>query len=186
MIKKNNDEFLSEAYWIEKLKHNLNKVAVQSKEKDYNVFNTNSLNSIIRSKKPKYSSVADAVKEMMERSGLTAYMQEQQNVKFSKKANHEIRLFKEFPQAELTLNNIIESMGGYSPIVAVISKLKSIHSNDIKDNSLFEDESLIKYVANKNMEEKAKNPQAQQNSLLGKIHHENDEEKEEKSILFDK
>lgn len=184
MVKK--DNFLSDIYWAEKIKINLEKNAVQSRRNDQYLFNNDKIYSVIRSKKPKYSSVPEAVKEMMERSGLTSYLQNQQNIKLSKKANTNIKLFNEFPQAQVTLDNIIESMGGYSAISAVISKLKNIHSMDIKDHSLFEDENLLSYIAKKNMEEKSKNPKPQDNSLLGKIHHESDESENNESILFDK
>lgn len=176
---------ISEIFLEEDFKKNLKKIAVKSKKDDDFLFNQ--INSVIKSKKPKYSSVSEAVKEMMERSGLTSYLKQKDlQTKLSKKANENVRLFSEFPQAKITIDNFIESMGGYSPIPAVVSKIKSIHSLDVKDNSLFEDESLIKYIANKNIEEKSKNPKSENNSLLGKIHQENDTEKEEPSILFGK
>lgn len=177
MIKKQSDNYLSEAYWLEKIK-----IAVESKRVDKQLFSD--LNSIVKSKKSKYSSVSEAVKEMMERSGLTKYLESKKiSNKVSKKANTNIKLFEVCPQAETTLNNIIESAKGYLALPAVISKLKSYHLNDVKDPSLFEDDNLSKYIINKNIQLKADDSNISSN--LGKADNETDM-KEEQSIIFGK
>lgn len=69
-------------YWLKKFEESL-KVAVQPKANDQSIFDQ--INSIVNGTKPRYSSVAAAVEEMKNRSGLTAYLDK---IKTSNEANN--------------------------------------------------------------------------------------------------
>lgn len=177
MIKKSFENSVLDKYWEELLKTNLEKVAVQSKRVDDLLFHK--ITDVVKSKQSKFSSVEDKVNEMMERSGLNAYLQN--NVKLSKKANSEnkdtqnqnntIRLFKECPQALNTLDNIIQDSKGTLPVIGIIDKLHKLHGRDIHNDALFQDDSLKQFIAQKNLEVKA---EPEESSTLGKNHFKDD------------
>lgn len=188
MIKKSFENSVLDKYWEESLKANLEKVAVQSKRVDDLLFHK--ITDVVKSKQSKFSSVEDKVNEMMERSGLNAYLKN--NVKLSKKANskneedtevninindnkenqnHTVRLFKECPQALNTLDNIIQDSKGTLPVIGIIDKLHKLHGRDIHNDALFQDDSLKQFIAQKNLEVKAK---PEESSTLGKNHFKDD------------
>jgi len=187
MIKKSFENSVLDKYWGELLKTNLEKVAVQSKRVDDLLFHK--ITDVVKSKQSKFSSVEDKVNEMMERSGLNAYLQN--NVKLSKKANsdedteanininekedsnsnHTVRLFKECPQALNTLENIIQDSKGTLPVIGIIDKLHKLHGRDIHNDALFQDDSLKQFIAQKNLEIKA---EPEESSTLGKNHFKDD------------
>lgn len=188
MIKKSFENSVLDKYWEESLRANLEKVAVQSKRVDDLLFHK--ITDVVKSKQSKFSSVEDKVNEMMERSGLNAYLKN--NVKLSKKANseedvevninindnkenenqnHAVRLFKECPQALNTLENIIQDSKGTLPVIGIIDKLYKLHRRDIHNDSLFQDDSLKQFIAQKNLEVKA---EPEESSTLGKNHFKDD------------
>ena len=71
IVSRNSDENVSEDHWLKQFEKTLQKGAVQSVSKDSFY---DQINAIIGGTKSKYSSVADAVEDMKERSGLMAYL----------------------------------------------------------------------------------------------------------------
>ncbi len=169
--------------WFEQLESNLSKQAVQPKRVDDNLFNQ--INSIIDRSKSKFKNVADKVKDMQSRSGLTDYLEkinktseEETNGKVvsAQKVVEDVKIepvkpvsevssntnlpdvIVKFPQLQQTLENYIrDSKGNYS-IPSIISKMKSIHFKDIPDNKDWDDEKLIRYISQLNLHAKAQNP----------------------------
>ncbi|MCZ2224515.1 MAG: hypothetical protein LC122_12900 [Chitinophagales bacterium] len=169
MIRRTKDELKLEEQWLKSIEQNLNKSAVQAAKADEDLFSK--INNIINSKKPKFSSVSEAVEEMKERSGLNNYLRKKQQEKF---ANNTIMLFKKYPNIEQTFKNYIEDTGGYLPIPAVIEKVKSIYSSTVLEPEYWDDQNLIKYVVNLSLLEKAKKPQDKSEMNLGKNLYKND------------
>lgn len=71
IVNRNSDENMSEDHWLKQFEKTLKKDAVQpiNQQSFYD-----QINSILGGTKSKYSSVADAVEDMKERSGLSAYL----------------------------------------------------------------------------------------------------------------
>jgi len=156
-------------YWLKEFEKNLKKSAVQSKEKDDSLFNQ--INYIMHGTKSKYSSVAEAVEEMKNRAGLTAYLEkiklsENDKVKNKKTASVNANMpdiFTENPQVKTTIENYIRSTKGNVPIPAILEKINSIHKNDISDDAFWEDEKLLRFISSMNLKEKSNNPMNFQN-----------------------
>ncbi len=70
-ILKHSDDSYSEDHWLNQFQNSLLKDAVQPRKQQTQF---EQINSIINSSKSKYKSVDEAVKDMKERSGLTAYL----------------------------------------------------------------------------------------------------------------
>ena len=183
MIKKSFEKEILDTYWAESLKNKLNKIAVQPKRVDDLLFR---VNEVVDSKKSKFSSVEDKVSEMIERSGLAAYLKDKK-IKLSKKAelqqetsNETIETFKKYPNIKKTIDNIIEDSKGTLPVIGIVDKVSRLHEKEIKDNTLFQDNGLKKYIAQKNLEYKAK-PEVSNN--LGKNFH--SIEQDEQDLFLD-
>ena len=106
----------------------------------------------------KHNSVQAAVQDMMERSGLIAYKQKIA-AKIIAEANIEENsnlpaLFQICPEAESTFKNFVSNTHGTLPILSIIEKVKSIHKNDVKDEGLWNDQKLYKYVFDLNKSNK--------------------------------
>lgn len=170
MIKKNFENEVLDTIWYEALKNKLNKVAVQPARIDDMLFKQ--INDVINSKKSKFSSVEEKVKEMIERSGLSNYIKEQNKIKLSKKANSNVKLFEEYPNVKKTIDNIIEEYKGTVPVISVIDKIDRYHSNEIKDKSLLNDNNLKQYIVNRNLQLKS---DPEYSPTLGKNHYKNEE-----------
>lgn len=93
-----------------------------------------------------------------------------------KKTNSkEIELFKKLPQVKITVDNYLEDTRGNLPLPAVLQKIKSIHSIDVSDDSMWNDENFLRYLKDKSLEVKQKNPSSDANySNLGKVPQFND------------
>lgn len=176
-INRQSDEANSEDHWLKQFEQKLQKGAVQPRSND-NLFDQ--INSIMNGKS-KYPSVQAAVDDMMQRSGLTAYLnnvktssptvnktaqvQQKNNVKMPK-------VIEKKPEIKKTLENIIKETKGNMPVPVIISRLHSLHANDISDDSVWEDEDLIKLVSKYNLQAKIDNPNSYENfDNLGKIDH---------------
>jgi hypothetical protein len=90
MINRTSDESIGEDNWLKQLAKTLEKSAVQPKSVDSSMFDQ--INSIMNSKS-KYPSVAAAVEDMKERSGLKAYLDKLSANKAVKKASDENNAF---------------------------------------------------------------------------------------------
>ena len=193
IVSRNSDENVSEDHWLKQFEKTLQKGAVQSVSKDSFY---DQINAIIGGTKSKYSSVADAVEDMKERSGLMAYLNKvkaaEDNIKnkiasdnqdaFDKKipieGNPKVLLpsvIRKCPHVENTLKNFITSTRGNSSLPAIIDKIKSIHKSDVSNVEDFDSNDFMKYVSELNLKEKTKNPSIYENNHdLGKIDDLND------------
>lgn len=171
VVTRNSDESIGEDNWLKQLSKSLEKSAVQPKSVDSSMFEQ--INSIMNSKS-KYPSVAAAVEDMKERSGLKAYLDKLSNDKsISKKAqdqNNSIDkkikiqeivpiVIKKCPQIRTTFENYVKDNKGNLPVPAIIEKIKAIHQSDVSDAKDWDDDNLIRYVSNLNLKAKSDNPE---------------------------
>jgi hypothetical protein len=183
VVNRNADESIGEDHWLKQFEKKLQKGAVRpANESLYQQI------SHIMNTKSKYPSVQAAVDDMMQRSGLTAYLQgvktsteetdgttktaADQNDAFIKEVPVEIEgkkhdelpiVIKKCPAIGRTLENYIKSTRGNLPVPAIILKLQSIHSGDVSDARDWEDEDLIRLVSKKNLQAKKDNPAVYEN-----------------------
>lgn len=178
VISRQSDEFISEDHWLKNFQKSLQKDAVQPRNVDSSIFEQ--INSIMNGKS-KYPSVAAAVEDMRQRSGLTAYLDKlskRQDVskKVASSPDDETAtkkqkipaLFEKCPQIKNTLKNYIRDSKGNLAVPAIIEKLRSIHQNDVSDARDWDDDDLIREVSRQNLMAKRDNPDNYQNySNLG-------------------
>jgi len=166
VISRNADEFIEEDHWLKAFERNLQKGAVQTREQ---VSLFDQINSVMNSNS-KYPSVEAAVKDMQERSGLIAYINKMSKVSNKKVAANEQSsdtLFAKCPDIKRTLENYVKSMKGYESVPAIVSKIKSIHQNDV-DSSFWDNKDLIIFISKLNGDEKKNNADTDLNySQLG-------------------
>lgn len=160
----------SESDWMNEFTKNLEKQSVESRSKSSNSI-YEQINAIMGGK-PKYSSVAQAVEDMKERSGMTSFLNKMQaranEESVKKKAN--AKVFETNPQIKDTVDNYITDTRGNLPIPAVVERIKGIHHNDVADDSAWDDEEFLHYINNKSIEENKKHPNSDNTSSnLGKI-----------------
>ena len=186
VISRNADEHIEEDHWLKQFQKNLQKGAVQPKSVDQYLFDQ--INSIMNGKGAKYPSVAAAVKDMQDRSGLTEYLNkvhasedDDDNGTVMKNASddndtidkkvpmEEIApiVVKKCPSIKDTLHNIVKETRGNSSIPAIIDRLRSIHSVDISDGKDWDDDNLVILVSKVNLEEKKNNHSVDNFSNLG-------------------
>ena len=137
--------------------------------------------SSIMGRKSKYPTVAAAVEDMKERSGLTAYLNthSKENKNDTKKVAQEaeIEIFVKCPQIKSTLNNYLEATKGNLDLPPILEKIKSIHKKDVNDDSLWDDPKLLNFINNENIKIKKKYPNDDNNNTdLGKIPNFKDDE----------
>jgi len=151
--------------WLSELEDQLQKQAVQPRRVDQSMFEQ--INGIINgSKNSKYRSVDEAVKEMQSRSGFLDYIKranEDKNIK-----NNKPKILIENPQIELTINNYCENTKGEHSLPAILEYIRGIHSSDVRDPSLWDEESLAKHIHEANQKNKVQHDESYHN--LGKIH----------------
>jgi len=176
VVSRQSDESIGEDHWLKQFQKSLQKGAVQTKSVDSSLFDQ--INSVMNGKS-KYPSVAAAVQDMQQRSGLTAYLDKiskttedgsKKTASDNKPAgkNKTVAVFEKCPQIKTTLENHIKSTKGNSVVPAIIDKLRSIHQNDVSDAADWEDENLIRYVSHANLKAKRDNPNSYENySNLG-------------------
>ena len=165
--------------WMSEFAANLNKNSVQSRKED-SIYDQ--ISSVMNSHKPRYPSVEAAVRDMQERSGLLDYRNSVQAAEKAStdkvkqaaeaiKANKEAKpkAFEMNRQIQYTCDNYIEDSKGNLPIPAILDKVRSIHKHDVSDDKVWDDESLLKYMNEKNIEAKKKYPNMDDHSTsLGK------------------
>lgn len=184
-ISRNADESNDENYWLKEFEDKLiQKDAVQTKSVDSSLFDQ--INSIMNGKS-KHNSVASAVEDMKERSGLNTFLQkkqssEEQSTKIAqqeKKASDDQNdakkpqekkmpiLLVKCPNIKNTFDNIVKSTRGNLSIPAIIDRVKSIHQNDVSDAKDWDSNDIIRFVSRLNLEEKSKNNQHNDSMNLG-------------------
>jgi len=172
VINRQSDAGYSEDHWLKQFENSLQKISVQPRGKE--VFDQ--ISSIMNNSKSKYPSVQAAVDDMMQRSGLSDYLNhvktsetidQNQSKKtaslnddnFLKNKKHEgSKFLKEHPEIKKALINIIDAHKGNNNISAIIQKLQSMFDNEVADKGSWEDEDFIKEVSMLNLAAKANNP----------------------------
>jgi hypothetical protein len=153
--------------WLTEFESQLKKQAVQPKRVDQSMYEQ--INSIINGKS-KHTSVDAAVQDMQRRSGYLDYISNKKVAETEEvKKNSKPDLFLTHPHIEITVNNYCTDTKGQQDVPSILEQIKSIHKKDVADNSLWDQESLIKFIDQLN--EKCKqshNHEHDQN--LGKLH----------------
>jgi len=176
VISRQSDASDSDDHWLRAFENSLQKTSVQPRGNNLH----DQISSIMNSKS-KYPSVQAAVDDMMQRSGLTDYLQTKTSSdentssvdktrKTAQDISNEARdhkkrnklktpdVIKEKPSIKRTLENIIKDTKGNLSVPTVISRLRALHANDISDNGAWEDEKLIRLVSHCNLTAKKNNP----------------------------
>ncbi len=169
IISRNSESNIDEDNWLHRLEKNLRKDAVQPKRIDQSLFEQ--INTIMNGKS-KHTSVQAAVDDMMNRSGVTAYLDNlnktskenttpaktasDENKVIDKKIPLEPVVFQKCPAVKNTLSNIITSSRGHLPVPAIIGRIKAIHGNDVSDAKDWDNDDLIRAVSKMNLQEKSK------------------------------
>jgi hypothetical protein len=184
-INRQSDTDFSEDRWLRAFEDKLQKGAVQPRSQ-VNLFDQ--INSIMNNSKSKYTSVQNAVEDMMSRSGLKDHMesikishqesskkvaqQHATSIEPKKEDDKTPQVIKDKPDILQTLDNIIKDTRGNMSIPAIIGKLRSLHSGDITNESDWDDERLLRLVSKMNLQAKKDNPSTFDNySSLGVIDH---------------
>ncbi len=165
VISKQSDESYSEDHWLKEFEATLQKTSVQPRgDSTYDQI------SSIMNTKSKYPSVQAAVDDMMQRSGLSSYLD---NVKVSydktppqpKKTAQQAPVDNKLPKIIQekrdilnTLENIVKDTKGNISVPAIISRLHSFHAGVVSDENAWEDEKLIRLVSLMNLNAKKNNP----------------------------
>ena len=170
VISRNSDESIGEDNWLKQLEKSLEKAAVQPKSVDSSMFDQ--INSIMNSKS-KYPSVAAAVEDMKERSGLKAYLDKvsndqaiakkagDENNAFNKKVkSKEIMpaLFVACPKIKNTFENYIRSRRGHLDVPAIIDTIRTMHSKDVSDAADWDADDLMAWTSETNLKVRSNNP----------------------------
>lgn len=88
-----------------------------------------------------------------------------------KSGTNDIKIFDQVPQIKKTIDNYIEDTKGNTVLPAIVQRVKSIHAGDVTDDSVWNDETFLRYINDKNIAEKKKYPNTDeaQYSNLGKV-----------------
>jgi hypothetical protein len=173
VVSRQSDENIEEDHWLKQFQKTLQKGAVQP-ARQQSLFDQ--INSIMNGQS-KYPSVAAAVEDMKERSGLTAYLDkinkasEVKEAPVAKKAeasdennvmHKEVKgvpiVMKKCPHIHKALENYIKDTRGNLPVPAIIDKLRSMFQKDVSDAKDWDDDDLIRLVSKLNLMAKRDNP----------------------------
>jgi hypothetical protein len=170
-------------HWLRQFEDKLQKTSVQPRNQS-NSSLVDEINSIMNNSRSKYPSVQAAVDDMMQRSGLTAYLDKVVTSEDNTEDNQKVAQAQQKPNPNVpevikekssilhTLENIIKGSRGNIPVPAIISRLRSLHARDIADESVWEDDKLIRLVSRMNLQAKKDNPSNYDNySNLGESDH---------------
>lgn len=174
IISRESDSSIMEDHWLKQYQKSLEKGAVQPMSHSKSIFDQ--ISAIIN-KKSKYPTVAEAVKDMQERSGVKAYWEKMsEGLNTLKKAEENISdIIKKYPMIKNTLENYIKDTKGNSSVPAIIEKIKGLHKFDGPENKDWDDENFVKEVSRMNLEERSKyHNNSSEYSNLGKLDHSTD------------
>jgi hypothetical protein len=180
VVSRQSDADYSDDHWLRQFEDKLQKTSVQPRGNSL----YDQISSIMNSKS-KYPSVQAAVDDMMQRSGLTDYLQTKTSSKDETPAGKSRKtaqsntdmskmpkVIQNKPSIMNTLDNIIKDSKGNLSVPAIISRLRSLHAGDISDDGLWEDDKLIRLVSQCNLKAKTNNPSSYDNfNQLGKNDH---------------
>jgi hypothetical protein len=178
VVSRQSDSEYSDNHWLRQFEDKLQKTSVQPRGQSL----YDQISSIMNTKS-KYPSVQAAVDDMMQRSGLTDYLD---NVKTSEetldersrktaqdqndKRDHNAKKREEHSHSKIpevlqskpsimrTLENVVRESRGNLPVPAIITRLRSLHAHDIADDSAWEDDRLIRLVSDCCAQAKRDNP----------------------------
>lgn len=181
LINRNADENIEEDHWLKQFEKTLQKGAVQSVQTESFL---DQIHSVMNGSKSKHSSVAAAVQDMQERSGLLAYLKKvktsEEDTSDNNRKNAEDNtpsVIKKNPVIMSTINNYIKDTRGNLPVPAIIDKIRSIHQSDVSEAKDWDEENLIKLVSKLNLKAKQDNPNNfDTNQNLGRHDSDNDSE----------
>lgn len=152
----------------------LHKQSVQPKAEVQTLYDQ--MHSIINGTKPRYPSVEAAVRDMLDRTGLTTYKQQLRAQKdpsspaHTKQAEIKVELFQQVPQVKQTIDNYIASTHGNLFVPEILDQVRNIHKNDVADYAIWGSPALLTYINEKNIAEKKMHPDAQNiDQDLGKV-----------------
>lgn len=183
VISRQSDE--GDDHWLRQFEASLQKSSVQPRGKSVYDEITSIMNT-----KSKYPSVQAAVDDMMHRSGLSTYLEtikESQEKVPEEKATKTAQLVPQFvpehgtpkviqaiPAVAKTIDNIVRESKGNLPISAILQRIHALHAKDTASEDVWDDEELIRYISQKNLEAKKNNPGVFENyDSLGKTDHAN-------------
>lgn len=89
------------------------------------------------------------------------------NNAFDKKIKITPIIFEKNPSIKNTLENYIRDTRGNLSVPAIIDKIKSIHRTDVAEDKDWDDDKLLKFVSDLNLEAKKNNPQFNNYNNLG-------------------
>lgn len=161
----------SDQFWTNEIEKSLEKTAVQPKRVDDSVFNQ--INSIMNNKS-KYSSVEEAVIDMMQRSGYSDYKKVSSNDSSNRKsASTEPRLFETEIGNDIKnfIENKVKSSRGQFDVGAIIGDIKTVFGNQIIDKKLLDDPVLSIYINEANKAEMKDSPKDSVNLNMGKANY---------------
>jgi hypothetical protein len=159
--------------WMAEFEKQLTKQAVQPKRVDQSMYEQ--INNIINGKS-KYTSVDAAVQDMQRRSGYLDYVSNKKVAeKEEVKKNSKPSLLMQHPHIEITINNYCSDTKGQQDVPSIMEKVKSIHKRDVSDDSLWDQEDLIKFVNDLNEKCKQQHHTTEDNNL-GKVHFHNNKD----------
>jgi len=172
VISRQSDASNSDDHWLREFENKLQKTSVQPRGNSLH----DQISSIMNSKS-KYPSVQAAVDDMMQRSGLTDYLQtktssdeeldptkrrktaqDQNDGKGKKKDPKTPQVIQEKPSILQTLKRIIRESRGNLSVPTLINRLRSLHANDVSNNGAWEDERLIRLVSKYKLTAMKNNP----------------------------
>lgn len=171
---------VSEVHWMDAVAKKLEKMSVEpmGKAQDLHSSLYDQISSIMGgTSKSKYPTVEAAVEDMKKRTGLNQFISDIMAADERTKKVASVDLFKKVPQVKTTIDNYLEDTNGNVVLPAVLERIRSIHSNDVIDESDWKDESLMRYITDKCQEVKSKYPSLDPNyTNLGKIDQIRDED----------
>jgi uncharacterized protein YdiU (UPF0061 family) len=169
VVSRHSEESIDEDNWLNRFQKTLEKSAVQPRSVDNSLFNQ--INSIMNGNS-KFSTVADAVEDMKQRSGLTDYLNKLNKVSkqevATKTAQDNVNsatptVIQKVPAIKQTIENYIRDTKGNLPVPAIVDKIRSIHQNDVGDSKDWDDEKLLRFISHLNLKAKQNNPNSYEN-----------------------
>lgn len=153
----------SDSPWLDAYLEQL-KQGAQSLQSSYSIYEE--INAIIGNAKPKFSSVEEAVKDLRERTGLSAFLDAKKAIAF---IQNEPEIFKKIPEIKIFIDNFIDDHPGTS-VDSVVHDLMKIEDIRQKLNGAELDESVKIYINNKLGEVQADSTDHNQvNHDIGKV-----------------
>lgn len=150
--------------WIDDFLGNLEKASTQSQSQAQRSI-YDDISAIIGNTKPKFSNVEEAVKDLRDRTGLSALLQARASVTVQ-----EPEIFKDIPEMKVFIDNYTADRGGTSvaSVMHELMKLDSVRNKMPEGSDIGED--VQAYISRKIGETLSHNPDHNQVDLgLGKV-----------------